>query len=173
VPRRHKPGSLTLAGKKLYEIVKSLPEPTFASPKTRGGVKVAADRFDSRMQTLPTRDFPTLPNGGQPDRRSGQRAEGDGRQDAVRDHRRGHALFLNGAQFVLRADSMSLVATDGHRLALVTSARTGDGKTARKCKAILPEEDAGRTRTAAGRRRRRHRYERARTTCFFEVGGRS
>ena len=30
-----KSGSLTLPAKKLYEIVKSLPEPTFASPKTR------------------------------------------------------------------------------------------------------------------------------------------
>ena len=31
--------------------------------------------------------------------------------------------FLNGALFVLRPDSMSLVATDGHRLALVSVAR--------------------------------------------------
>ena len=27
----------------------------------KSGVKVAADRFDSRMQTLPREDFPTLP----------------------------------------------------------------------------------------------------------------
>ena len=31
--------------------------------------------------------------------------------------------FLNGALFILRPDSMSLVATDGHRLALVTVPR--------------------------------------------------
>ena len=37
--------------------------------------------------------------------------------------------FLNGALFVLRPDSMSLVATDGHRLALVTVTR--DGKATR------------------------------------------
>ena len=36
--------------------------------------------------------------------------------------------FLNGAQFVLKADEMNLVATDGHRLALVTVARNGNGK---------------------------------------------
>ena len=28
--------------------------------------------------------------------------------------------FLNGAQLVLRPDSMSMVATDGHRLAFVS-----------------------------------------------------
>src|SRR3974390_2527430 len=36
--------------------------------------------------------------------------------------------FLNGAQFVLRPDSMTLVATDGHRLALVSVPRDGKGK---------------------------------------------
>ena len=52
--------------------------------------------------------------------------------------------FLNGAQFVLRPDSMSLVATDGHRLALVTvdarrqATAQADGEEARHS----AEEDA-------------------------------
>src|SRR5881296_4136470 len=56
-----KGGSLTLPAKKLYEIVKSLPETDICIAEEKGGVKVAADRFDSRMQTLPREDFPTLP----------------------------------------------------------------------------------------------------------------
>src|SRR6266540_500398 len=48
-----KPGSLTLPAKKLYEIVKALPETDVRIEEDKGGVKVAADRFDSRMQTLP------------------------------------------------------------------------------------------------------------------------
>ena len=39
--------------------------------------------------------------------------------------------FLNGALFIQRADSMSLVSTDGHRLALITVPREkakGKGK---------------------------------------------
>jgi DNA polymerase-3 subunit beta len=56
-----KPGSLTLPAKKLYEIVKSLPETDIRITEDKNGVKVAADRFDSRMQTLPREDFPTLP----------------------------------------------------------------------------------------------------------------
>src|SRR2546427_1796325 len=59
-----KSGSLTLPAKKLYEIVKSLPETDIRIAEEKGGVKVAADRFDSRMQTLPREDFPTLPDGG-------------------------------------------------------------------------------------------------------------
>ena len=59
-----KSGSLTLPAKKFYEIVKSLPETDIRIAEDKGGVKVAADRFDSRMQTLPREDFPTLPEGG-------------------------------------------------------------------------------------------------------------
>src|SRR6188768_2925701 len=56
-----KAGSLTLPAKKLYEIVKALPETDVRIEEDKNGVKVAADRFDSRMQTLPREDFPTLP----------------------------------------------------------------------------------------------------------------
>src|SRR5574341_461405 len=59
-----KGGSLTLPAKKLYEIIKALPETDVRIEEDRKGVKVAADRFDSRMQTLPREDFPTLPEGG-------------------------------------------------------------------------------------------------------------
>src|SRR5919206_4578187 len=57
-----KGGSLTLPAKKLYEIVKALPETDVRIEEEKNGVKVAADRFDSRMQTLPREDFPTLPD---------------------------------------------------------------------------------------------------------------
>jgi len=41
-----------------------LPETDIRIAEDKGGVKVAADRFDSRMQTLPREDFPTLPESG-------------------------------------------------------------------------------------------------------------
>src|SRR3970040_1869081 len=56
-----KGGSLTLPAKKLYEIVKALPETDVRIEEDKNGVKVAADRFDSRMQTLPKEDFPAVP----------------------------------------------------------------------------------------------------------------
>jgi len=91
----------------------------------KSGVKVAADRFDSRMQTLPREDFPTLPETGGASSallpRNAVKEMVAKTQFAItgEDTR----YFLNGAQFVLRADSMSLVATDGHRLALVRPQR--------------------------------------------------
>ena len=66
-----KAGSLTLPAKKFFEIVKSLPETDIRIAEDKGGVKIAADRFDSRLQTLPREDFPTLPEaGGTPTPRS-------------------------------------------------------------------------------------------------------
>ena len=116
-----KSGSLTLPAKKLYEILRALPETDVRIEEDKNGVRVSADRFDSRIQTLPRENFPTLP-------------EASGKKQATlprpalkemvaktqfaitgEDTR----FFLNGAKFVLKADSLAMVATDGHRLALV------------------------------------------------------
>src|SRR5262247_4015659 len=122
-----KAGSLTLPAKKFYEIVKSLPETDIRIEEDKGGVKVAADRFDSRIQTLPREDFPTLPaSSGSPTAVLPSAAL---REMVAKTHfaitGEDTRFFLNGALFVMKADSMSLVATDGHRLAIVTVAREG------------------------------------------------
>ncbi len=118
-----KPGTLTLPAKKLFEIVNALPDTDvrIESDKSGKSVTVAADRFESKLQTLPASEFPTPPQ----------------EASAVEASLPGPALkrmishtrfaitsedtryFLNGAQLVLRADSLSMVATDGHRLAFV------------------------------------------------------
>ena len=119
-----KGGSLTLPAKKLYEIVKALPETDVRIQEDKNGVKVAADRFDSRMQTLPREDFPTLPDVSGKARatlpRTALREMVAKTQFAItgEDTR----YFLNGAKFVLRPQSLTLVATDGHRLALLLGA---------------------------------------------------
>jgi DNA polymerase-3 subunit beta len=75
------------------------------------------------MQTLPREDFPALPEpagkASVPLPRAALREMVAKTQFAItgEDTR----YFLNGALFVLRGDSMSLVATDGHRLALVSA----------------------------------------------------
>ena len=150
-----KPGALTLPAKKLYEIVKALPETDVRIEQDKSGVRVAAERFDSRMQTLPREDFPSLPEGGAGVKtalpRAAIRQMVAKTQFAItgEDTR----FFLNGAKFLLRPGSLTLVATDGHRLALVEvkHALDGGGRDRRD----PAEEDAARGRQAGGRRRRR------------------
>lgn len=129
-----KPGTLTLPAKKLFEIVSALPETEIRIEEDKGGksVTIAADRFESRMQTLPSSEFPTPPDA------SGLSFVALPGADLKRmiTHTRfaitseDTRYFLNGAQLVLQPDSMSMVATDGHRLAFVrVSADLGATKT--------------------------------------------
>ena len=172
-----KSGSLTLPAKKLYEIVKALPETDVRIEQDKSGVKVAADKFDSRIQTLPREDFPTLPEATGTSQaalpRAALREMVAKTQFAITgDDTR---YFLNGALFVLRSDSMSLVATDGHRLALVTVKRdpkdplipAGD-----EVKVILPKKTLLELGKLLSESDGDITYERGENHLFFEVGGR-
>ena len=172
-----KGGSLTLPAKKLYEIVKALPETDVRIEEDKNGVKVAADRFDSHMQTLPREDFPTLPEAAGTSSASLSREalrEMVGKtQFAItgEDTR----YFLNGALFVLRTDSMSLVATDGHRLALVTVKRSGADeavKPGEEVKVILPKKTLLELGRLLSEGEGDIHYERGENHLFFEVAGR-
>jgi DNA polymerase-3 subunit beta len=172
-----KKGSLTLPAKKLYEIIKALPETDVRIEEDKSGVKVAADRFDSRMQTLPREDFPTLPDG-----------TGAYTATLPRDvlkHMIGKTqfaitgedtrYFLNGALFIQRPDSMSLVSTDGHRLALITVPRDksrGGAKSGDEERVILPRKTLLELGRLLSEGEGDIQYERGENHLFFEVGGR-
>ena len=137
-----KPGTLTLPAKKLFEIVNALPDTDVRIEEDKGGksVTVAADRFESRIQTLPASEFPTPPqDAGSPEASlpgaSLKRMISHTRFAITSEDTR---YFLNGAQLVLRPDSMSMVATDGHRLAYM-SLRETPGENA-KSDVLLPRK---------------------------------
>jgi DNA polymerase III subunit beta len=166
-----KAGALTLPAKKLFEIVRALPDTDVRIVEDRSGVRVTADRFDSRMQTLPREDFPALPDP------SGTTAVtlpgGSLRQMVARTQfaitGEDTRYFLNGAKFIIQAESLSLVATDGHRLALVEVAHeTG---LAEPVGVILPKK----TLLELGKLLEDDsdvRFEAGENHLFFEVGGR-
>jgi DNA polymerase-3 subunit beta len=174
-------GSLTLPAKKLYEIVKALPETDVRIEEDKGGVKVAADRFDSRMQTLPREDFPTLPDASgavsiQLPRESLRQMISKTQFAITGEDTR---YFLNGALFLLRGDSLGLVSTDGHRLAHITVARDKSkaGKGAKpegdENRVILPRKtllELGRLLAEGGDGD--IQYERGENHLFFNVGDR-
>jgi DNA polymerase III subunit beta len=85
--------------------------------------------------------------------------------------------FLNGALFILRSDSMSLVSTDGHRLALVTVPRE-KGKSKGKLegdsedRVILPRKTLLELGRLLGEGEGDIVYERGENHLFFDIGGR-
>jgi len=184
-----KGGAITLPAKKLYEIVRALPDTEVRiTQSAAGAVNVAAEHFSSRMQTLQRDDFPALPD-----------ATGEGTETLP-----GHILremvtktqfaitgedtryFLNGALFLFTDRAMSLVATDGHRLALVSSPRDrteagastdsepapeahGDADATR---VILPKKTLWELARLLGDDVETVTYERGENHLFFDLGGR-
>lgn len=168
-------GAVTVPAKKLYEVVRALPETEILiRQEAKGSVKVAAESFDSRMQTLPREDFPTLAASGAapPVMLAG---------DAIREMvtRTQFAItgedtryFLNGALFILRPDEMCLVATDGHRLALVSAKREAQDETADEARAILPKKTLWELSRLLVEGEGEIRYECGENHLFFDVDGR-
>ena len=145
-------------------------------------MRVAADHFDSRMQTLPREDFPTVAgaSGAAPFMLA---------RDAIREmvSRTQFAItgedtryFLNGALFILRPEEMCLVATDGHRLALVSAKReVADkevdkevDKEADEVRAILPKKTLWELSRLLVDGEGDVQYECGENHLFFDVGGR-
>jgi len=167
-----KGGSLTLPAKKLYEVVKALPETDVRIQEDKNGVKLAADRFDSRMQTLPREDFPTLPDvsGGAKatlPRQALREMVGKTQFAITGEDTR---YFLNGAKFVLTPESLTLVATDGHRLALV-DVKHSVGVT-QEAGVILPKKTLLELGKLLAEGDGDISFESGENHLFFEVGGR-
>jgi DNA polymerase III subunit beta len=172
-----KGGALTLPAKKLYEIIKALPETDIRIQEDKNGVKVAADRFDSRMATLPRDDFPSLPDGtgvytATLPREALKNMIAKTQFAITGEDTR---YFLNGALFILRGDSMSLVSTDGHRLALINVPREA-GKAKKgaddEIRVILPRKTLLELARLLAEGEGDIHYERGENHLFFEVGGR-
>jgi DNA polymerase-3 subunit beta len=82
--------------------------------------------------------------------------------------------FLNGALFILRPDSMSLVSTDGHRLALIT-VPLEKGKAPRaedEVRVILPRKTLLELGRLLAEGDGDIQYERGENHLFFDIGGR-
>jgi DNA polymerase III subunit beta len=173
-----KSGSLTLPAKKLYEIVKALPETDVRIEEDKGGVKVAADRFDSRMQTLPREDFPTLPD--PPGSANSQLPREALRQMISKTQfaitGEDTRYFLNGALFLQRPDALGLVSTDGHRLAHISfprEAAKGKAKgSEEEQRVILPRKTLLELGRLLGEGEADVLYERGENHLFFTLGER-
>ena len=169
-----KPGAVTLPAKKLYEVVRALPDGDVNIETDKGGstVKVSGGQFSSKMPTLPREDFPNLPESG-----GGAKATIPGKMLAQMVALTQFAItgedtryYLNGAQFVLRPDTMTFVATDGHRLALVHMKH--DGAKRDEIKAILPRKTLSELGRLLAEADVDVVYERGENHLFFDIGPR-
>lgn len=121
-------GSATVSAQKLHEMARSLPSGTairLVSDGSKGGVRLDGGGFTARLQALPVSDFPLRPE--MPTEwhelpRTVLRDMIVRTRYAVKEDQK---YFMNGTMLRVAADKMVMVATDGHRMAIVTATRTG------------------------------------------------
>jgi DNA polymerase-3 subunit beta len=113
------PGAVTVSGKKIFEIVKSLPDgqPVTFKEGNDLAMMVTAGESEFKVLCLPKEDYPQVP---EPKFEKGIKIPVDqlrGMIDrvffAIAQEQR---YYLNGALMVLKNKSIELVSTDGHRL---------------------------------------------------------
>jgi DNA polymerase-3 subunit beta len=134
-------GAVTVAARKLYDILRSLPEDaevSLESKENRMTVKAGKSRFN--LQTLAAADFPKMVEARDAARtlQLPQKALKEALSlvqfaMAVQDIR----YYLNGVLFSVDKDTLRVVATDGHRLSFASRALDGDHGSV---EAILPRK---------------------------------
>jgi DNA polymerase-3 subunit beta len=119
-----KEGSVTLPAGKLHEIARSLPDAEVRFQlQDRNQVSIICERSKFKIPSQPREEFPNFP---EVDESKGIKLPGHVLKGMI--ERIAFAITtedprysLNGALFLLRSGSLTLVATDGHRLAYVSS----------------------------------------------------
>jgi len=126
-----RPGAITLAARKLVELVRELPaQPITLKLQENGWVQLLCGPAAFRLVGLPAEEYPPLETGS---------ADGwvavDGARLRAMLARTSYAMsqdesrpFLNGLFLVVKKGELRLVATDGHRLALARMSVEADGE---------------------------------------------
>lgn len=134
-------GAVTLSAKKLYEIVRSLPESEVSLKLEKDAwTRIRCERTEFRMAGLPREDFPTLPDG-----RAGRAVEipvslikGLIQRTQFAITAEDARYYLAGALLVLEREGAAMVATDGHRLAWAQ--RNGSLKLGEPLRVLVPRK---------------------------------
>lgn len=134
-------GAFTVNARKLLDICRALPENTDLNFQLEGDkLQLKALRNTYRLTTLPAGDFPTFKSSEAaitlelPAARLHEMISDISFAMANNDVR----SYLNGLLFELRGDTLRLVASDGHRLALTETRIQPTEVPAEKFQAILP-----------------------------------
>jgi len=134
-------GEITVPAKKFLDICKALPEGSqieFAQDEQKVTVKSGRSRFT--LSTLPANDFPAVEEGARdisfsvPQKSIKDLIEDTSFAMAQQDVR----YYLNGMLWEIRPQTMRVVATDGHRLAMSTKEVEVDVTDVRQ--SILPKK---------------------------------
>jgi DNA polymerase-3 subunit beta len=168
-----KPGALSVSARKLHEIVRALPDSEIHF-KTDGDnwASLQCERSRFRLMGLPKEDFPTLPvpAKGAVKATFGVQQFKEMVQKVIFAVTTDDARFaLNGALMILGSKNISLVASDGHRLAYVSRPLAGPGADP-EIRVVIPHKALGEISRIAEEIGGEIVFSRQENQIFFEMG---
>lgn len=125
------PGGVTIEAKRLFDVVRSLPdEDVHMNLQENNSMTIESGTAKFRLLGLPAEDYPTLPTVNVTDAYSISLSElktmvGKVKFAITHEETR---FQLNGALLKIQPQKMEMVATDGHRMALINFPKASNGK---------------------------------------------
>ncbi len=125
------PGGVTIEARRLFDIIRSLPdEDVHITMQENNSLLVESGTAKFRLLGLPAEDYPTLPTVDISESNSIPLEElktmvGKVRFAITHEETR---FQLNGALLKVQPNKLEMVATDGHRMALINFPKEGNGK---------------------------------------------
>ncbi|MBS1813577.1 MAG: DNA polymerase III subunit beta [Acidobacteria bacterium] len=176
-----KPGACTIPARKLYDYIKLLPEGEISIKlMDNHWVQIRAGRSNTKMVGMARANFPQVPEFPTAGavKLSAPILRGMIAKTIFSISNEESRYTLNGALLVLKAESMAMVATDGHRLAHIErlgenlSGITGEKKTLIPRKALSELSSLLANTSAQTEEEDYVEFSDDETTLFFRIGGR-
>lgn len=171
------PGGVTIEAKRLFDIVRSLPdEDVHFTLQENNSILVESGTAKFRLLGLPAEDYPTLPTVNVSDAYSIPLDElktmvGKVKFAITHEETR---FQLNGALLKVQPNKMEMVATDGHRMALINfpSGITGKGKKGSDLTILVPRKALGEIERLEAGEDGTVKFGVSENQLFFEAGDR-
>lgn len=171
------PGGVTIEAKRLFDIVRSLPEEdVHFTLQENNSILVESGTAKFRLLGLPAEDYPTLPTVNVSEAYTIPLDElktmvGKVKFAITHEETR---FQLNGALLKVQPNKLEMVATDGHRMALINfpSGITGKGKKGTDLTILVPRKALGEIERLEGGEEGNVRFGVSENQLFFEAGER-
>ena len=171
------PGGVTIEAKRLFDVVRSMPdEDVHFTLQENNSMLIESGTAKFRLLGLPAEDYPTLPTVDVADAYSIPLDElktmvGKVKFAITHEETR---FQLNGALLKILPNKMEMVATDGHRMALINfpSGITGKGKKGTDLTILIPRKALDEILRLEGGEEGHVRFGISENQLFFDAGDR-
>jgi DNA polymerase-3 subunit beta len=171
------PGGVTLEARRFFDVVRSLPdEDVHITLQENNSMMIESGTAKFRLLGLPAEDYPTLPTVDMTDAYTVSLDElktmvGKVRFAITHEETR---FQLNGALFKIQPGKIEMVATDGHRMALINFPKGGNGTAAKDTDLtiLIPRKALDEILRIEGSAEGTVRFGVSENQLFFEAGER-